>query len=118
MHTAMATAKEVPYKCTCTRGANTGFNCTLHDQCLWFQSEIEDFFISTRYTGSSNPIYCHARSTRADELLMSTVFAKVTTSHRKSVQRETIHILRELHLDASAVRIGALECGSCGVLDE
>ena len=45
----MAAAKEVPYKCTCTLGANAGFNCTLHDQCLWFQSEIEDFFISTSY---------------------------------------------------------------------
>ena len=54
MHTAMhgyCKGGQVPYKCTCTRGANTGFNCTLHDQCLWFQSEleIEDFFISTRY---------------------------------------------------------------------
>ena len=79
MHTAMhgyCKGGQVPYKCTCTLGANTGFNCTLHDQCLWFQSEIEDFFNKHKVQtvpGSSNPIYCHARSTRADDLLMSTV---------------------------------------------
>ena len=59
MHTAMATAKEVPYKCTCTLGADTGFNYmyTLHDQCLWFQSEIEDFFISTSYKQDRQSLY-------------------------------------------------------------
>ena len=77
--------------------------------------------VQTVPPGSSNPRYCHARSTLADDRFIDVnSFAKVTTSHRKSVQRETIHILRELHLDPSVVRIGALECGSCqcGVLDE
>ena len=43
-------------------------------------------------------------------------FAKVTTPHRKSIQRKYIHLLRHLGLDASVTRFGDLECGSCGVL--
>ena len=55
MHTAMhgyckGGLGQVPYKLVYMyTGCKYRFNCTLHDQCLWFQSEIEDFFISTRY---------------------------------------------------------------------